>query len=130
MWGSGSGILAIAARKLGANEVTAIDTDPLATKNVAENAALNDVDGICAETRTVTTDDRGYQVVVANIISSVLGPMLGTLHAAAAPGATVIFGGLLPRERPTFTSSLEKAGFSIVEVIQEAEWIGFTTSKS
>ena len=69
--GSGSGILAIAARKLGANEVTAIDTDPLATKNVVENAALNDVDGICAETRTVTTDDGGYQVVVANIISSV-----------------------------------------------------------
>ena len=128
--GTGSGILAIAARKLGAKAVTAIDTDPLATENVWKNVSLNDVTQIVAETRSVTADDRGYQVVVANIISSILTPMLGKLRAAAAPGASVIFGGLLSRERQDFTSSLEKMGFMIVEVIQEAEWIGFTTSKS
>lgn len=128
--GTGSGILAIAARKMGAQEVTAIDTDPLAVQNVIENAALNGVDGIQVEARSLELEDRGYRVAVANIISSILRPMLGRLHSATEPGAVVIFGGLLSRERESFASSLEAGGFKVVDVLQEAEWIGFTTSKS
>ncbi len=128
--GTGSGILAIAARRLGASEALAVDTDPQAIENVRENAALNGVDGIVVETRSVAAEDSGYDLVVANIISSILRPMLGRLHHAVLPGGHVIFGGLLSREHADFQSSLESASFGIVDVVQEAEWIGFTTSRS
>lgn len=122
--GTGSGILGIAAVKLGAREVVAVDTDPLATENVEENVGLNGVAGIRVETRPVSAADTGFDVTVANIIRSVLTPMLPTLAASVRPGGAVILGGLLDREEDTFSESVEGAGLSVEDITREAEWIG------
>ena len=125
--GTGSGILSIAASRLGAGSVLAVDTDPLATENVAENVALNAVSGITNETREVTGLDTGFDVTVANIIRSILTPLLHLLRASVNPGGHVILGGLLDREESQFTAAVEGAGLSILEVTREAEWIGLIT---
>jgi len=128
--GTGSGILSIAAVKLGASDVLAVDTDPLATENVDENVALNGVEGIRVETRGVGLSDTGFHVVVANIIRSVLTPLLPALANAALPGGHLIFGGLLDREEIQFRESVEGAGLRVEEVTREAEWIGMIARAS
>ncbi|HCK08989.1 MAG TPA: hypothetical protein DHW45_03880 [Candidatus Latescibacteria bacterium] len=128
--GTGSGILSIAGVKLGASSALAIDTDPLATDNVKENVTLNGVEGVRVETRTLESTDTGYDVVVANILRSVLTPLLPTLHAAAVSRGKVILGGLLDREANGFCSAVEGAGLRILEVTREAEWIGLITESA
>ncbi|MCH2663936.1 50S ribosomal protein L11 methyltransferase [bacterium] len=128
--GTGSGILSIAGVKLGASSALAIDTDPLATDNVKEYVTLNGVEGVRAETRTLESTDTGYDVVVANILRSVLTPLLPTLHAAAVSRGKVILGGLLDREANGFCSAVEGAGLRILEVTREAEWIGLITESA
>jgi ribosomal protein L11 methyltransferase len=125
--GAGSGILSIAAIRLGSARAMAVDIDPLASENVLENVGLNSVSGIDVETRSVTSDDSGYGVTVANIIGSVLTPMLPLLAASVRPGGHVILGGLLDREELPFTVAVKEAGLTIVEVTGESEWIGLIT---
>jgi ribosomal protein L11 methyltransferase len=125
--GTGSGILSIAAMHLGAGSVLAVDTDPLATENVAENVALNAVSGIQNETREVTGLDIGFHVTVANIIRSTLTPLLPLLRGSVALRGHVILGGLLEKEESQFRAAVEGAGLSILEVTREAEWIGLIT---
>ncbi len=128
--GTGSGILSIAAVRLGAVDVLAIDTDPLATENVAENIPLNNVAGIRVETRAIDRADTGYDVTVANISRSVLTSMLPLLESSVRPGGHVILGGLLDREESQIVDSAKAAGLIIVEVTREAEWIGLITRRA
>ena len=128
--GAGSGVLSLAAIKLGAGEVLAIDTDPVATENVVENALLNDISGIEVATRGVEPTDTGFGVVVANIISSVLTALLPDLKAAVVEGGHVVLGGLLIREEAEFTQAVASAGLEIVEITREAEWMGLMTRVS
>jgi len=125
--GAGSGILSIAAIRLGSAAVMAVDTDPLAAENVLENVGLNSVSDIDVETRSVTSDDSWYDVTVANVIRSVLTPMLPLLAGSVRPGGHVILGGLLDREELVFAEAVKEAGLTIVEVTGESEWIGFIT---
>lgn len=125
--GTGSGILSIAAIKLGAGSVMAVDTDPLSTENVLENIALNEVSGIEVETRGISSSDAGYNISVANIISSVLTPLLPTLSASVVPGGHVVLGGLLGREASQFIPRVEQVGLEVVDETREAEWMGLIT---
>jgi len=122
--GAGSGILSLAAIRLGASEVLAVDTDPLATENVIENARLNNVSGIRAETRSLAGTDTGYDVTVANIIRHVLARMLPLLVASVRNRGHIIMGGLLDTEESLFVDTVEGAGLDIVEITREAEWVG------
>jgi len=90
-YGCGSGVLAIAARRLGAGRVVAVDIDPAALAAARENAALNAVDIEVVQTDAV--DPGPYDVVVANILSNplkVLAPLLSSL--VRIDGALVLAG--------------------------------------
>ena len=95
-YGCGSGILAIAAAKLGASAVTAIDIDPQALRASRDNAAINRV-----ELNILSTDQPApgaVDIVVANILSSplkVLAPMLCQL---VRPGGWLVISGVLERQ--------------------------------
>src|SRR5690606_25713043 len=70
--GSGSGVLAIAARKLGAAHVVAVDSEEWAYKNTIENVALNNVDIHVQKAETIPHDSPVYDVILANINKNVL----------------------------------------------------------
>jgi ribosomal protein L11 methyltransferase len=97
--GTGSGILAIAMRKLGVADVTGIDIDPTALANAAENAALNGLDGKIRFSAAPLSSIRGrFDLITANILSLVLIEMAPMLIARMRPGAHLILAGILARE--------------------------------
>ncbi len=94
--GCGSGILGIAALKLGA-QVDACDTDPVSVENARENAELNGVAFDTLWEGSVQKRTGSYDVVIANIVADVLVMLASDLKAALNPGGTLILSGILDK---------------------------------
>jgi ribosomal protein L11 methyltransferase len=134
--GSGSGVLAIAALQLGAGVALACDLDPIAARETRENAARNGVDAELASFAG-SLDALGpragtFDLVVANVISSELRPILAALVARFAPAGVGIFSGLLAREREQITAALTEHGLRVIDGRQERdargdEWLALMT---
>lgn len=98
--GTGSGILAIAARKLGAKPVLGLDIDPVAIASARKNAAGNKVAGeIYFRVGTLGGLGRGFDIVLANLLPQEILSMVSLLPAQIAPGGVLIISGFLPRQR-------------------------------
>ena len=95
-YGCGSGILAIAAAKLGARSVVAVDIDEQAVLSTQINAQNNNVDLIAHNTRQASP--KAAQVVLANILANPLKVLAPALEALILPGGTLILAGLLDRQ--------------------------------
>jgi len=122
--GTGSGILSIAAMKLGATSVEAVDTDPPAVENTQDNLVLNEVlSGVHVQAGSLSIVKGTFDVVVANIISSILGPLLPDIALRTKSNGRVILGGILDREREAFCQLVCSAGFDIDQVLELGEWI-------
>jgi ribosomal protein L11 methyltransferase len=124
--GAGSAVLAIAAAKLGASRVVAIELDPDAIENAEENVRRNDVgdrvsvvEGDAASLLPLVAPVR---VVTANIISSVLIELLPTIAASLERGGCAILSGILGAERPMMAEHLARAGWRITAEVEEGEW--------
>ena len=124
--GAGSAVLSIAAAKLGAGRVAAIECDPDAIGNAEENVARNDVTGSV----TVIEGDAGLllpliapvRVVLANIISGVLIELLPIIARSLAPDGDVILSGILWEERPTMLDVFSARGWIVVSEDHEDAW--------
>lgn len=123
--GTGSGILSLAAAGLGAARVTGIDVDPTAVQNARANMSLNEIAGdVAFRVGTVEGVTGDFDVVVANIDSRTLRPLLPSLASRVAACGNLILGGVQVRERATFLKALRTAGLRVVEVLDENEWLG------
>jgi ribosomal protein L11 methyltransferase len=124
--GAGSAVLAIAAAKLGAARVAAIENDPEAIPNAEENVASNGV----ADRVTVLEGDAGVllplvapvRVVLANIISSVLVGLLPGIAASLVPDGRAILSGILQAERDDMVQVLEASGWMLQAEDREDIW--------
>ncbi len=125
--GCGSGILAIAAAKLGYRDLIALDNDPDAVRIASENAELN---GVASQIRFVTGDcaaaglDHSYDVVVANILANVLIANAGVLmgYVSRSPAARLILSGILNPQAADVQAAYEACGMTLVESLQLGEW--------
>ena len=117
--GTGSGILAIAAAKLGASVVNASDNDPLAVKIAAENAAVNGVSVQVSE----TIPPGPYAVVVANILADVIIGMAHSLASWTAPSGTLIASGIIDTREADVRQAVEAAGFASKDTRHQGEWV-------
>lgn len=125
--GTGSGILAIAAVKLGYAPVRAFDFDPAAVRVARENAALNEVADVLRPTqrdarRLPPTPRRRYDVVAANLLTPLLLETRDRLNAQLAPGGRLILAGILAREFGQIEQAWAGAGFRLVAAATEREW--------
>lgn len=126
--GTGSGILAIAAVRLGAGPVVAVESDPDAMDNCRENLERNGVaDRVALECAVVdadwlTADGEGFDVIAANVLSGVLIPLLPHFAGALRPGGRVILGGILEHEADAMKAAAAAAGLSLSEEKVEGEW--------
>ncbi|MGE5730144.1 MAG: 50S ribosomal protein L11 methyltransferase [Gemmatimonas sp.] len=124
--GSGSGVLAIAAAKLGAARVVAIEMDPDAIGNATENVERNGV----GQTVSVLQGDAAallplvapVSLVLANIISSVLMELSPLMHRALPPGGKAVISGILVSERDDMLASLAMDGWKLESELREGEW--------
>lgn len=129
--GTGSAILAIGAAMLGAARVIAVDNDADAILNARDNVTRNAVgdavelyEGLVDEAYLAQYGDGAFDVIVANVLSSVLKPLLGAFRNAARPGGAVILGGILEEEADDMLDACEGAGFEVVSEDLEDEWWG------
>ena len=124
--GAGSAVLAIAAAKLGAARVAAIELDPDAIGNAEENVVRNGVE----RSVSVIEGDAGallslvapVRVVLANIISSVLVTLLPTIRESLTTDGQAILSGILAEERPVIEAALRAGGWRVVADDAEGIW--------
>jgi ribosomal protein L11 methyltransferase len=121
--GTGSGILAIAMHKLGVREVTAIDIDPVALENAAENADLNHVHGAIRFSAAPLGSIRGrFGLITANILSSVVIALATEIKARMRPAAYLVLSGILVREAQTVLAAYTPDLRSL-DSIRRGAWI-------
>lgn len=123
--GCGSGILALAAAKLGADDVLAIDLDELAVKVAAENVQKN---GLTAVVRVEHGDllerrEEKADVIVANIIADVICYLCGPAKKHLLPGGTLICSGIIREREADVQRALTAAGYTVDTRLEKGEWI-------
>lgn len=122
--GCGSGILAIAAAKLGAASVLGVDTDPIAVEATEANAARNGLASrIRARAGSLPSGDAPYDIVLANLIASVLVALGPLLSDELRPGGVLLASGIFEDREAEVGDALQAAGFVVAERTWEGDWV-------
>ena len=118
--GTGTGVLAIFAKRLGAEKVVAVDIDEKSVENAQENAALN---GETIDVRLGSTPPEGpYDLILANIHRNIL---LANMHAYAAnltPQGELWLSGFYESDCEVLQAAAEKEGLCVTDVLARHEW--------
>ncbi|MBZ0275301.1 MAG: 50S ribosomal protein L11 methyltransferase [Anaerolineae bacterium] len=132
--GSGSGILAIAAAKLGAASVLALDIDPIAVRSAQENITQNGT----AEKITVqegsleslVTSARRFDLIVVNILAKVIIAMCSQhLGEVVRPGGTALFSGIIEDQAADVEAALRTTGLEPIARQQQGDWVLITARR-
>lgn len=127
--GAGSAILSIAAARLGAAEVLAVEADEDAIGNARDNIERNGVADVVELVHALVDDDylarQGdgrFDLILANVLSGVLVPLLPAFRRALAPSGRLILAGILQEESERVAAAAERAGFTLLAEDREEEW--------
>lgn len=118
-YGAGSGILALAAARLGASEVVAVDNEPQALVAARENAALNDLDVIAVAPGELDAGEA--DVIVANILARPLVALAPVLLEHLAPGGSLVLSGVT-REQADVVAAAYAPAVRVVSTRTRDEW--------
>jgi ribosomal protein L11 methyltransferase len=122
--GCGSGILSIAALRLGAAEALGVDTDPIAVEATVANAARNELTArIRARAGSLPSGDAPFHVVLANLIAGVLVPLAPLLQVELDDDGTLLASGIFVDRESEVAAAFEAAGLAIVNRDVDGEWI-------
>jgi ribosomal protein L11 methyltransferase len=129
--GCGSGVLAVAAARLGAETVDAIDIDPEAVAATTANAEANEVGGSVHATPTPLGRITGtYDVVVANIGAATLRAMAPDLVRTCRPGGTIVVSGVLAEQADAVGAALAEAGARAAGGAADGEWRALVATRA
>ncbi|NJD37336.1 MAG: 50S ribosomal protein L11 methyltransferase [Geobacter sp.] len=121
--GTGSGILAIAAAKLGAQRVDAVDIDPQAVSVAAENCRLNQVaHQVRCSTTPLARLDGGYTLILANILAEELVRLGPELASRLAPGGSLILSGILAEREELVRNGYASLPLQFTASYSDGEW--------
>lgn len=123
--GTGSGVLAIAAKMLGATTVEAFDFDPNAVRTARENAQLNQIIGVDWSVRDVLQFEApsGFDVVAANIYSELFREAWPRLQKAVKPGGWFLLSGILRTQADECEVALAESEFVIFRKVVRGKWV-------
>ena len=129
--GTGSGILAIAAAKLGASSVTAIDLDETAVKVAKENVRINDAaDKVRVIHGNLLDHYRDCpDLMIANIIADVIIKLSPDAYQLLKPGGTFITSGIIKDRAEEVLTAVKSSGFKLIERKTEGEWVAYRLQK-
>jgi ribosomal protein L11 methyltransferase len=122
--GTGSGILSIAAVKLGAARVHALDIDPIAVEVARKNCAENGVGGqVQLAAGTLTAEhERCYDLVLANISTPANIALAAAFGAAVKSGGTLVLSGILAPDAASVRDAMQEQGFRLQAMRHERDW--------
>jgi len=127
-FGSGSGILAIAAAQLGAVTAIGIEVDdeshPIAEANAEKNGVTDRVTFLVGDAAELGVLAGPAEVLCSNILRTVNTLLLPAIQKALVPGGVAIFAGMEDMEEELFRPVLERAGFTVVDDVHDAGWWG------
>ena len=124
--GTGTGVLAIAARKLGAGETFACDFDPFAVAVGVRNIERNGTPEIQMREQDVLKwkpRKKGYDVVLANLFSTILIEAWPVIAKALAPGGDLIVSGILATQAWEVFTAAAASGLGFTKVIRKGKWV-------
>lgn len=124
--GTGSGILMIAADRLGASEIYGTDIDELAVESAKENLELNKISEEKAKVYKgdliSVVENKNFDVVVANILADVLLILLHDISKVVKPNGKIIFSGIIEDKCELLKREVESLGFTVEEIKADKEW--------
>ena len=123
--GCGSGILALAAAKLGATDVLAIDLDELAVKVAAENTVKNGLSDVVRVKHgdLLENSEEQADVIVANIIADVICFLCAPVKKHLLPGGVFICSGIIREREDDVQRALAQAGYTVCNRLAKGEWV-------
>lgn len=137
--GTGSGILAILSLMFGAKHAVGTDLDPCSVEAVRENMEANGIrqDAFKMMIGNLITDcavqkEVGfacYDIVVANILADVLVPLTPVIKNQLKSGGIYITSGIIDEKEKTVADAVKAAGFTILEITRQGEWVSITAQK-
>jgi len=122
--GCGSGILAIAAGKLGAGEILGLDTDPIAVESTIANARLNRLARrIHGRRGSIPSGEGPFDLVLANLIAGLLVELAVPLRDELAPGGRILASGIFRDRESDVRAAFESAGLQLGRRWAEEDWV-------
>ncbi len=129
--GTGTGILAIAAAKMGTSFSLGVDIDELSLENGLENIERNNTQGK-VEIRIGSLDvvtENNFDIIFANIIRNTILELMPEITARVKQDGIILLSGLLHSDQQIIAESLTQNNCSLLEVIAENEWIGIAATR-
>ena len=127
--GMGSGILAICAKKFGADYVYGCDNDETVIDVAKENAIKNSVE--CEfELNTADKISRKFDFVLANILHNVLAEIMGDLKNIMKDGAYMVLSGILNEKKPVVLDAIKMHNLDLVEEMHQNQWVALVVKKT
>ncbi|MFC2287771.1 MAG: 50S ribosomal protein L11 methyltransferase [Selenomonas sp.] len=122
--GTGSGVLAIVAAKLGAKRVEAVDFDPVAVRVARENVRQNGAEGIVHTERSdlLKSVEGKADLIIANIIADIIVRLFGEVKGSLAAGGTMLLSGIIEDRLPDVVEAAALHGFAVEKIEQEKGW--------
>jgi ribosomal protein L11 methyltransferase len=128
-FGTGTGVLAIVAEKLGASKIMAIDNDPQSIKNAAENFVSNDCHGIELRQASSAEGINRYDVILSNIIKNVILANLFSFAAQLSDNGVLLLSGMLQEDEQGIVKSAEKNQLTLNKKIVTEQWLCLKMSR-
>jgi ribosomal protein L11 methyltransferase len=129
--GSGTGILSILARMLGASHVLGVDNDPWCEENFEENVELNEIDNVHSILGTISeVPAESFGMVIANINRNVLLEIMPQLSDRCAGNGELIISGFYDSDKEILTEAASAQGFKLLQSKEQLKWTALRFKKN
>lgn len=123
-FGTGTGVLAILADKMGAEHILGIDCDDWSIENAKENATINNCKNInLLKAETIPAQTKKADIMLANINLNIISENILAIKDAVKPNATVLFSGIMLHDEQNIINVIEKEQFIIKEIFKKDNWL-------
>jgi ribosomal protein L11 methyltransferase len=122
-FGTGTGLLAILAHKLGAGDILAVDNDDWCIENASENITVNNTQSIEIQKVDNAKLNKKFNIIIANINKNIILDNLAFLAEATVPGGVVLLSGLLVEDEPEIEAACKALGWRHQETRTRNNWI-------
>jgi ribosomal protein L11 methyltransferase len=127
--GTGTGLLAVTASRLGYRHIVAIDTDPLAVDATRMNVELNRVTNVDIREGSVVDAPGLFDCIAANIISGVLIQLAPALASHLKPGGIAVLSGILKGQENEVIEAITQVGLKLLEQYRDGKWVSLALSR-